>query len=43
MGDSAFIAPGQDEFKFRVTANKGSRLFFYCVVHPWMQGKLTVN
>ena len=42
-GDSAFIAPGQKEFKFKVTADKGSRLFFYCAIHPWMQGKLTVN
>ncbi len=43
MGDSAFIAPGQDEFKFQVTANSGSRLFFYCGIHPWMQGKITVE
>ena len=42
-GDSAFIAPGQKSFKFRVTAKKGSRLYFYCAVHPWMQGKLKVN
>ena len=42
-GDSAFIAPGQKSFKFKVTANKGSRLYFYCAIHPWMQGKLTVN
>jgi plastocyanin len=42
-GDSAFIAPGQKKFKFRVTADKGSRLFYFCAIHPWMQGKLTVN
>ena len=42
-GDSAFIAPGQKEFKFKVTAAKGSRLSFFCAIHPWMQGKLTVN
>jgi plastocyanin len=42
-GDSAFIAPGQKTFKFKVTAKKGSKLFFYCAVHPWMQGKITVN
>jgi plastocyanin len=42
-GDSAFIAPGQKEFKFKVTADKGSRLFYFCAIHPWMQGKLTVN
>jgi plastocyanin len=43
MGDSAFIAPGQKEFQFKVTAAKGTRLSFFCAVHPWMQGKLTVN
>jgi plastocyanin len=42
-GDSAFIAPGQKSFSFKVTAKKGSRLSFYCAVHPWMQGRLTVN
>ena len=42
-GDSAFIAPGQKSFKFRVTAKKGSRLYYYCAIHPWMQGKLKVN
>ena len=42
-GDSAFIAPGQKSFSFKVTAKKGSRLYYYCAVHPWMQGKITVN
>jgi plastocyanin len=42
-GDSAFIARGQASFRFKVTAKKGSRLFYYCAVHPWMQGKITVN
>ena len=42
-GDSAFIAPDQKSFSFKVTAKKGSRLYFYCAVHPWMQGKLKVN
>jgi plastocyanin len=41
-GDSAFIAPGQD-FSFKVTADKGSRLYYFCALHPWMQGKLKVN
>lgn len=40
-GDSAFIAPGRR--KFKVTAAKGSKLFFYCALHPWMQGKLSVE
>jgi plastocyanin len=42
-GDSAFIAPGQKTFKFKVTAKKGATLFYYCAVHPWMQGKITVD
>jgi plastocyanin len=42
-GDSAFIGPDQKSFRFKVTANKGSRLYYYCAIHPWMQGKLTVN
>ena len=42
-GDSAFIAPDQKSFTFKVTAKKGSKLYFYCAVHPWMQGRLTVN
>jgi plastocyanin len=42
-GDSAFIAPGQKTFSFKVTAKKGSQLFYFCAIHPWMQGKITVN
>ncbi len=42
-GDSAFIAPDQKTFKFRVTADKGSKLFYYCGIHAWMQGKIKVN
>jgi plastocyanin len=42
-GDSAFIAPGQKTFKFKVTAEKGSKLFYFCAVHPWMQGKISVR
>jgi plastocyanin len=42
-GDSAFIAPDQKTFKFKVTADKGSRLFYYCAIHAWMQGKIKVN
>jgi plastocyanin len=43
MGDSAFIAPGQKSFSFKVTADAGSRLFYFCAIHPWMQGKITVK
>jgi plastocyanin len=42
-GDSAFIAPDQKTFSFKVTAKKGSKLFYYCAVHPWMQGKISVK
>ena len=42
-GDSAFIAPGQKALPFKVSAKKGSTLYFYCAIHPWMQGKLKVN
>ena len=42
-GDSAFIAPDQKTFKFRVTADKGSALHYYCGIHAWMQGKIKVN
>jgi hypothetical protein len=42
-GDSAFIAPGQKTFSFKVTARAGSKLFYFCAVHPWMQGKITVK
>jgi plastocyanin len=41
-GDSAAFGPGQT-FSFKVTAKKGSKLYYFCAVHPWMQGKLTVN
>jgi plastocyanin len=43
FGDSAFIAPGQKTFSFKVTAKKGSRLYYFCAIHPWMQGKIKVR
>jgi plastocyanin len=42
-GDSAFIAPDQKTFSFKVTAKKGSKLYYFCAIHPWMQGKITVE
>ena len=42
-GDSAFIAPDQKTLSFKVTAKKGSKLFYFCAIHPWMQGKITVK
>jgi hypothetical protein len=29
--------------KLKVTAKKGSTLYFMCAVHPWMQGSVTVK
>jgi plastocyanin len=41
-GDSVFFAPGKGT-SFKVTAASGSVLPFFCAVHPWMQGKITVK
>ena len=41
-GDSEFIPP-KTNISFKVTAKKGPVLPYYCAVHPWMQGKITVN
>jgi plastocyanin len=41
-GDSLFFAPGQDVSR-QVTAPSGSKLFYLCAIHPWMQGKIVVN
>ena len=41
-GDSLFMPPGEGG-SIKVTAKKGSKLTYFCAVHPWMQGKITVN
>ena len=41
-GDSLFMPPGRGG-SIKVTARKGSKLTYFCAVHPWMQGKITVN
>lgn len=41
-GDSVFLAPKQGG-SIKVTARKGSTLTFFCAVHPWMQGKISVR
>jgi plastocyanin len=41
-GDSVFFAPGKGT-SFKVTAKAGSVLPYFCAVHPWMQGKITVK
>jgi plastocyanin len=42
-GDSQFIAPDEKKITFKVTAKKGATLPYYCAVHPWMQGKISVK
>jgi plastocyanin len=41
-GDSVFFAPGKGT-SFKVTAKAGSVLPYFCAVHPWMQGKISVS
>jgi plastocyanin len=42
-GDSELMAPGQRTTSFKVTAAKGSTLYYFCIFHPWMQGKISVK
>lgn len=45
-GDSTLVAPkGRPSSKvtFKVTAKSGTTLYFICIFHPWMQGKLVVK
>jgi plastocyanin len=41
-GDSIFMPPKQT-ISFKVTAKKGKNLYYFCVVHPWMQGQIKVG
>ena len=41
-GDSIFLPP-KGKVTFKVTAKKGSKLAFVCVVHPWMLGEIKVS
>lgn len=41
-GDSIFVAP-DEVVRFDVSAEAGTRLYYLCAVHPWMQGKLRVR
>ena len=41
-GDSLFAA-AHKSISAKVTAPKGSTLYFVCAVHPWMQGKILVR
>jgi plastocyanin len=43
-GDSIFIPPGGGgTIRFDVTAAKGKSLYYLCLIHPWMQGRLRVK
>lgn len=47
-GDSMFIAPKEKKStvatgSFNVTAAAGSTLYYFCAIHPWMQGKIKVS
>ena|SRR3712207_5052011 len=41
-GDSIFMPPRQ-RISFRVTAARRTNLYYFCVVHPWMQGQIRVR
>jgi plastocyanin len=44
-GDSGvFMTQNKGEkISFKVTAKKGSQLYFMCLIHPWMQAKIQVQ
>jgi hypothetical protein len=44
-GDSALTGPGKkgESVSVKVTAMKGTTLYFLCAIHPWMQAKIVVG
>ena len=42
-GDSLLIDAEHPVTRARVTAARGTTLDYFCAIHPWMQGKLTVT
>jgi hypothetical protein len=44
-GDSGVTGEGKkgESIDLKVTAKKGSQLYFLCLIHPWMQAKVTVG
>jgi hypothetical protein len=44
-GDSGLTGPGKkgESIDLKVTAKKGKQMYFLCLIHPWMQGKVTVG
>ena len=41
VGDSALFM--KDPLKLKVTAPAGKNLHYICLLHPWMQGRITVR
>jgi plastocyanin len=41
-GDSLLLF-GKAPVTFDVTAAAGSKLYYFCIFHPWMQGKISVR
>jgi plastocyanin len=41
-GDSLFFQPGEPVTR-NVSAAPGTRLYYLCAIHPWMQGKIRVE
>ncbi len=41
-GDSTVIQPKR-KITFKVTAKKGTTLYYLCAIHPWMQGSIAVK
>jgi hypothetical protein len=44
-GDSGVTGPGKkgEHIDLAVTAPSGTKLYFMCLIHPWMQGEVDVN
>jgi plastocyanin len=44
-GDSGVTGPGKkgESITLKVTAKKGTTLYFMCAIHPWMQAKVIVG
>ena len=44
VGDSLLLGPNRgDQISAKVSASKGTTLYYLCAVHPWMQGKIRVR
>lgn len=40
-GDSAVFS--EDPLRLKITAAKGRNLHYFCLIHPWMQGRIAVR